>query len=308
MGHHHHQGHECGHAHGPGDYSRAFAIGVGLNMAFVALEAGGGLILGSMALLADAGHNLSDVLGLLLAWGALYLSRKRPNQRYTYGLRSSTILAAIMNGLILMMAVGGIATESLRRLFEPAVVEGGPVAAIAGVGVIINTVTALLFMRGGQHDLNIRGAYLHMAADAGVSLAVVLGGIGMMTVGWLWLDPVLSLLIAAVILWSTWDLLRDSVNLALHAVPSGIDLQEVHAWLLEQPGVTLVHDLHVWAMSTTETALTAHVVRPENGDADAFLSTTAHELHERFSIEHTTLQIEQVHDEEACRLARADAV
>lgn len=308
MGHHHHHGCSHGHAHGPVDYTRAFAIGVGLNVAFVAIEAVGGLILGSMALLADAGHNLSDVLGLLLAWGASYLARTRPTPRYTYGLRSSTILAAVMNGLILMMAVGGIAWESVRRLIEPIAVDGGPVTVIAGVGVVINTVTALLFMKGGHEDLNIRGAYLHMAADAGVSLAVVLGGIGIMTVGWLWLDPVLSLLIAGVILWSTWGLLKDSVNLALQAVPEGIDLQEVHDFLLEQPGVTVVHDLHVWAMSTTETALTAHVVRPENGDADAFLSATAHELQDRFSIEHTTLQIERVHDEEACRLAREDSI
>ncbi|MEZ6051470.1 MAG: cation diffusion facilitator family transporter [Planctomycetaceae bacterium] len=214
----------------------------------------------------------------------------------------------MLNGLILMMAVGGIAWESLRRLVDPSVVEGGPVAVIAAVGVIINTVTALLFMRGGQHDLNIRGAYLHMAADAGVSVAVVLGGVGMMTLGWLWLDPVLSLIIAGVILWSTWGLLRDSVNLALQAVPTGIDLKEVHEYLLQRPGVTVVHDLHVWAMSTTETALTAHLVRPENGDADVFLSATSQELHERFGIEHTTLQIERVHDEEACKLARADAV
>ncbi|MBX3438503.1 MAG: cation transporter [Planctomycetaceae bacterium] len=296
------------HDHKGHDYSSAFAIGVGLNVAFIVLEATGGIAIGSMALLADAGHNLSDVLGLLLAWGAVYLSRKSPNERYTYGLRSSTILAALSNSLLLILVVGGIAWESMRRLLAPTEVPGGPVVAIAAAGVVINTATALLFLRGRHHDLNIRGAYLHMAADAGVSLAVMLGGLGMMTLGWPWLDPVLSLLIAALILWSTWGLLRDSVNLALHAVPAQIDLREVQQFLLEQPGVSLVHDLHVWAMSTTETALTAHLVRPENGDADIFLSGTAQGLHDRFGIEHATLQIERVHDPAACRQAHPDAV
>ena len=299
----------CQHHHSPPEgHTRAFAIGVLLNVGYVVVEAGYGLAIGSLALLADAGHNLSDVLGLLLAWGAAFLSSKPPTQRYTYGFGSSSILAALFNALLLLVAVGGIAWEALGRLSEPAQVHGPTVMVVAGIGVLINTFTALLFMRGRHDDLNIRGAFLHMAADATVSLGVVIGGLGIVLLGWYWLDPLISLLIAVVILWSTWSLLRDSINLALHAVPNEIDPSAVESFLIDQEGVVAVHDLHIWAMSTTETALTAHLVRPNTpADNDTFLARVSHELHHEFKIGHTTLQIE--HDaEHACTLAPADVV
>lgn len=304
MSHSHHHHHPTPH-----DASRAFAIGVALNVGYVLLEAVYGLVIGSLSLLADAGHNLSDVLGLLLAWGAAHLSSKPPTQRYTYGLGSSSILAALFNALLLLVAVGAIAWEACERIAEPQHVHGMTVILVAGIGVLINTGTALLFLRGRHDDLNIRGAFLHMAADAGVSLGVVLGGVGMVAFGWLWLDPALSLLIAAIILWSTWSLLKDSVNLALHAVPADIDASEVEAYLASLPGVVAVHDLHIWAMSTTQTALTAHLVRPDGTpDSDAFLADVAHELDHRFRIGHPTLQIERDHTTNGCRLAPEDVI
>jgi cobalt-zinc-cadmium efflux system protein len=302
--------HEHCHHHAlPARVTRAFLIGVVLNVGYVLVEAGYGFAVGSLALLADAGHNLSDVLGLLLAWGAAHLSTRPPSRRFTYGLGSTSILAALFNALLLLIAVGGIAWEAVRRLGEPTAVPGTTVMIVAGIGVVINTATALLFLRGRKDDLNIRGAFLHMAADAAVSLGVVLGGLAIATLVWLWLDPLLSLIIAAVILWSTWSLLRESLVLALQAVPAEIEPAEVEAYLGSLPGVSAVHDLHIWAMSTTSVALTAHLVRPDApADNDAFLCNTAHGLQHRFNIGHATLQIEHDQDASACRLAPSDVV
>lgn len=301
---HHDHGH---HPHAPTDMGRAFAIGVALNTAFVLAEVAAGFWSGSMALLADAGHNLSDVLALLLAWGAAVLARRAPAGRRTYGLRKATILASLANAVLLLVAVGAIVSESVRRLSEPAPVATTVVMATAALGVVINTATALLFMRRRHEDLNVRGAFLHMATDAAVSLAVVLGALAMAVTGILWIDPALSLAIAAVIVIGTWGLLRDSVDLALDAAPKGVDVEEVRRWLASQPGVSEVHDLHIWAMSTTETALTAHLIRPENPDCDGFLQAASEGLAHRFKIGHATLQVE-TDAASACRLAPAEVV
>jgi cobalt-zinc-cadmium efflux system protein len=302
---HGHGGH--GHSHAPKDFGRAFAIGVILNFGFVLVEAGAGVWSHSLALMADAGHNLSDVLALLLAWGATVLAKRAPSARRTYGMRKATILASLTNAVLLLVAVGVIASESVRRLMEPSQVQTLPVMITAGIGVVINTLTALMFMRG-HDDLNVKGAFMHMAADAAVSLAVVVGAAVMMISGGLtWLDPALSLGIAVVIVLGTWGLLRDSVNLALDAVPRGIDVDAVKRWLGELPGVTDVHDLHIWAMSTTETALTVHLTRPTNLDADAFLHSACETLERRFGIGHCTLQVE-TGDAAVCRLSPAEAV
>lgn len=306
--HHHDHAHGAGHHHhAPKDFGRAFAVGVTLNAGFVAAEAAVGLWSGSLALLADAGHNLSDVLGLLAAWGAIVLARRTPTARRTYGLRKGTILASLANAVLLLVAVGVIASEAVRRFAAPADIATGPVMIVAAIGVVINTATALMFMRGSHDDLNVRGAFLHMAADAAVSLAVVAGALAMRFTGLLWIDPALSLLIAGVIVWGTWDLLRDSVNLALDAVPQGIDPSRVRDWLTTLPGVTDVHDLHIWAMSTTETALTVHLTRPANDDGDGFLHTACEGLAERFGIHHATLQVE-TNGAHHCRLAPDDVV
>ena len=286
--------HQCAHHHPPGQaYGRAFAIGVILNLAFVGVEAFFGWYTGSLALLADAGHNLSDVLGLLVAWGGYALAKLPPSGQRTYGWRGSTILGAIFNGLLLLVAVGGIAWEALGRLSEPTQVPAGMVIAVAAVGVLINTGTALLFVRARKTDLNIRGAYLHMAADALLSLGVVFAGFVIMWTQWSWIDPVSSLVIAAVIFLGTWGLLKDSVHLALQAVPPGIDLEKVHQVLAELPNVTEVHDLHVWAVSTTEVAMTAHLVRPKLENDDQILKQASDMLHSEFNIVHTTIQIER---------------
>lgn len=286
---------------------RAFAIGVALNMAFVIAEVAAGLWTGSLALLADAGHNLSDVLSLLMAWGATVLAKRAPSGRRTYGLRKATILASLANAVLLLVAVGAIVSEAAHRLREPASVEAGIVMLVAGLGVVINGITAAFFMRGSHSDLNVRGAFLHMAADAMVSLAVVVGAFAMARTGMLWIDPALSMIIAAVIVLGTWGLLRDSVDLALDAAPRGIDVDEVRRWLAALPGVTDVHDLHIWAMSTTETALTAHLLRPQNGDNDHFLHEACEGLERRFNIVHATLQVE-TDGAHACRLAPAEVV
>lgn len=304
MAHNHGQG----HSHAPASFGRAFAIGIALNTGFVVVEATFGLLSGSLALIADAGHNLSDVLGLFIAWGASILVRRRTTARRTYGLRRSSILAALLNAVFLLIAIGVIAWEALGRFAHPAPVAGGTVIVVALVGVAINAATALLFIAGRKDDLNIRGAFLHMAADAGVSLGVALAGVAILFTGWQWLDPLVSLAIVLVILVGTWGLLRDSVNLALDAVPEGIDTAAVTAYLAALPGVTEVHDLHIWAMSTTETALTAHLVIPNKQNEDALLVRTSAELHDRFGIEHATLQIEHGDPAHPCGLAPAQVV
>jgi len=282
-----------GHTHGDESHGRAFAIGIGLNLVFVAVEAIYGIKAHSLALIADAGHNLSDVLGLVLAWGATVLARRLPTARRTYGMRRSSILAALANAVLLLVAIGAIAWEAVRRFSQPAPVSASVVIRVAIVGIVVNTVTALLFMAGRKSDLNIKGAFLHMAADAGVSAGVVLAGMAIAATGWLWLDPAISLLIALVILIGTWGLLRDSVNLAMDAVPEGVDTATVQRYLAELPGIREVHDLHIWGLSTTEVALTAHLVKPDGKSVDALLADTCRELHERFGIEHATLQVER---------------
>lgn len=302
----HDHDHAHGHGHAPRDFGRAFAIAVTLNMAFVLTEAGVGLWSGSLALLADAGHNLSDVLALLLAWGAAVLARRAPAGQRTYGLRKATILASLANGVLLLVAVGAIASESVRRFLAPAAVATQAVMITAAIGVVINTATALLFLRG-QEDLNIRGAFQHMAADAAVSLAVVAGAGLMMATGQLWIDPALSLGIAVVIVIGTVGLLRESVDMALDAAPRGVDVDAVRTWLGGLPGVEEVHDLHVWAMSTTEIALTAHLIRAPDEDGDGFLHAACEGLSQRFGIGHATLQVE-TGGSAVCRLAPAEVV
>jgi cobalt-zinc-cadmium efflux system protein len=292
--HHHSADHSHhGHSHAPpqAGHGRAFAIGIALNLGFVAVEAGYGFWADSMALLSDAGHNLSDVLGLAIAWGAALLARRGPTERFTYGLRSSSILAALFNALLLLVAVGGIVWESLQRIIEPAPVAAGTVMIVAGIGILVNGVTAFLFMHG-HDDINIRGAFLHMVADAAVSLGVVLGGLVILWTGADWIDPTLSLVIAAVIVWGTWSLLKQSLTLSLHGVPRGIAVPDVRKALERMPGVARVHHLHVWAVSTTETALTAHLVMPNGYPGDRFLAEAQGELKEHFGIQHATLQIE----------------
>ena len=291
-----------GHSHGGTNFNRAFAIGAALNLAFVITEAVFGLLANSLALLADAGHNLSDVLGLLLAWGAGYLSKRGPTQRRTYGYRRSTILAALMNALSLLIAIGAIAWEAVGRLMHPTPVVGVTVIVVAAIGVVVNTVTALLFLSGRRSDLNIRGAFLHMAADAAVSLGVVVAGIIIGVTGWAWIDPATSLLIAAVIAISTWGLLRHSFNLAMDAVPPSIDLPAVRDFLEHLPGVSKIHDLHIWGMSTTESALTVHLVKPEAVIDDNWLAGIVKELHDRFHIEHSTIQLENGRSCQSCNL------
>lgn len=298
------------HAHGPGHghhhpgpadvQGRAFLIAIALNAVFVAIEFGYGMAAQSMALVADAGHNLSDVLSLVLAWGALKLSRLQPDGRYTYGLRSSSILAALANAMLLLLACGAMGYEALQRISAPPVVGGVTVTVVAAVGILINGFSAWLFMHGSKHDLNVRGAYLHMVADALVSLGVVLAGIAMLFTGWYWLDAVVSLVIVAVIVAGTWGLLRDSVRLALHAVPPGVDAAGVEAYLRGLPGVDDIHDLHIWGLSTTEAALTVHLVVPAGYPGDAFVDDVVHELEHRFGLHHCTLQVEEGTTRHAC--------
>ncbi len=300
-GHSHH-----GHSHAPASFGRAFAIGIALNTAYVIVEAAYGISIDSTALLADAGHNLSDVLGLFVAWGATHLSQRSPTERFTYGLKGSSILAALANAVFLLVACGGIAWEAVQRLANPAPVPGITVMAVAGAGIVVNGVTAWLFARGRKGDINIRGAYLHMLADAAVSAAVVAAGFAIVLTGAHWLDPVASLAVLGVVLWGTWGLLRDSVTMSLDAVPAGIDPGAVSAYLAGRPGVCAVHDLHIWPMGTTETALTAHLVIPEGHPGDAVLHALCHDLEHRFGIGHATIQIET--GDADCHLAPADKV
>jgi cobalt-zinc-cadmium efflux system protein len=286
-GHGHH-----GHSHAPANFDRAFQIGVALNAGFVAIEAGFGVFANSVALLTDAAHNLSDVFGLLLAWGAAAAARRAPSKRFTYGWRKSSVLAALFNALILLFAVGAIAVEALNRFTTSESVDGVIVMIVAGIGIVINGGTALLFARGRKGDLNIRGAYLHMAADAAVSAGVVIAGLVIMQTGWAWVDPLTSMIVVVVIVAGTWGLLRDSALMALDGVPPSIDPHAVEDALAGLPGVTRVHDLHIWSMSTTESALTAHLVVPSGEAGDGFLHGAAAMLEKRFGIQHSTLQVE----------------
>ena len=295
--------HEHTHHHHPAGHDRAFAIGIVLNLGFVAIETVYGVLAHSMALLADAGHNLSDVLALALAWGASVLGRRRPSHRFTYGLGSSSILAALVNAMLLMLVVGGIAVEALQRLANPVQVATTTVIWVALAGIVVNTATALLFLRDQEHDLNIRGAFLHMAGDAAVSLGVVLAALGMLYTGWAWIDPAISLIIAAVIIVSTWGLLRDSVNLSLHAVPPRIDTDAIRDYLSDLSGVAEFHDLHIWGMSTTETALTVHLVMPGGYPGDHLIARIADELRDRYGIGHATIQVETGDERHPCALA-----
>jgi cobalt-zinc-cadmium efflux system protein len=302
LAHDHHAHAHTHHPHEVAGYGRAFAIGIGLNLAYVAVEAGYGLAGGSLALVADAGHNLGDVLGLALSWGAAMLGRRGPSARFTYGLRSSTILAALANTVILLVVTGGIAWEALWRLAHPVPIAGGTVAGVAAIGILVNGLTALLFARGRSRDLNLRSAFVHMAADALVTAGVVAAGLAILLTGLSWLDPAVSLIVSAVIVYGAWDLVKQALSLALDAVPQGIDAGAVRAHLLALPGVAALHDLHIWGMSTTETALTCHLVMPSGHPGDDALSQIARELEHRFGIHHATIQIEIGDSAEACAL------
>lgn len=308
MGHDHAHAHGGGHQHAPKSYGPAFIIGISLNLVFVIVETAYGISARSVALVADAAHNLSDVLGLALAWTAFLLAQRKPSRRRTYGLRKTTVLAALGNAVLLLVAVGGVSWEAIGRLRQPAPIEGGVLMAVAAVGVIINGVSAMLFAKGRKGDANLKGAFLHLAADAAVSFGVVIGGAIILRTGWMWLDPVVSLLVSVVILVGTWGLLKQSVNLALDAVPEGIDAEAVNTYLAGLPGVLEVHDLHIWAMSTTETALTAHLVMATNTCEPRFLGDVGDALHRKFKIEHSTLQVEPPEAPDPCRLGAEGAV
>ena len=305
--HSHSHAHDHPHSHG-GDargarLGRAFAAGIALNVAFVIAEVILGLMANSLALVADAMHNLSDVVGLVLAWGASALALRPPSARFTYGFRGSTILAALANAMLLLVVTGGIAWEALHRLKNPGIVNETLMIWVSIAGIVINGVTAWFFMADRKSDLNVRGAYLHMAADAGVSAGVALAGAGMLLTGWLWLDPAVSLVIVATIFVGTWGLLRDSVKLALHAAPESVDPSEVRGYLCALKGVAEVHDLHIWGMSTTETALTAHLVMPAGHPGDDFIAHVVHDIEHRFRIGHVTIQIEMGTSANPCALA-----
>jgi cobalt-zinc-cadmium efflux system protein len=287
-----------GHTHHRDDFSRAFAIGIAINVGIVVIELVFGLLANSMALISDAGHNLSDVLGLVVGWAGAVMAKRSPSPRFTYGLKKASILAALINALFLLVAVGAIAAEAVRRLFHPAPAEAQTIIWVAAVAIIGNLLTALLFARGRAHDLNVRAAFTHMAADAAVSAAVVFAGLVILWTGQQWVDPVMSIAVALVILWGSVGLLKESVGMSLMGVPEGIVVEEVEAGLAELDGVETVHDLHIWPLSTTETALTAHLVAPQV-DSDALIEAARALLHDRFGIEHCTLQIERTHLEDA---------
>lgn len=296
---HGHHGHQHGHHHGHGGkgHGAAFALAIGLNALFVVAEVAAGFVSGSTALLADAGHNLGDVLALLLAWGASILAARPPGPGFTYGLKSSSILAAIANAALLWVALGAVLLESLQRLWDPTTVNGGQVMVVAGIGIGVNLLSALLFARGSRSDLNLRAAFMHLIADAVVSASVVLAGLAIMLTGLNWIDPVTSLLITLGLAWASWGLLKDSLKMGLLGVPRHVDESGVREYLASLPGVTLVHDLHIWSMSTTESALTAHLVMPGGHPGDAMLREIAHELEDHFGIHHTTIQVEQSADD-----------
>ena len=306
--HGHHQGHGHRHVHAPASFGRAFAIGMALNTAYVIAEAVYGVLAHSLSLLSDAGHNFGDVLSLGVAWLATWLGRRAPGGRYTYGLRGSSILAALSNAVVLLVVTGGLAWAAVLRLLHPEPAAGATIMAVAAGGIVVNAITAWMFASGAKDDVNIRAAFMHMASDAVVALGVVIAGGLILITGWIWLDPAVSLIIGAVIIVGTWSLTRESLDLALHAVPSGVDRNGVEAYLSALPGVSEVHDLHIWGMSTTETALTAHLVRPEAPIDDHFLHQACHELRARFNVHHATLQLEQGGDAHPCALAAEDVV
>jgi len=291
------------HSHASASFNQAFAVGIALNLSFVGIEAFYGWKIDSLALLADAGHNLSDVAGLVLAWGGALAGNLKPNLRHTYGWKKGSILAAFANALLLLVAMDALGWEAAGRLLSPeskVINEGVTIMVVAGIGILVNTVTALLFMKGREHDLNIRGAFLHMAADALVSAGVVVAGALTLWMGWVWLDPVVSLMIAAVIVWGTWSLFRQSLHLLFDGVPDGIDPQAVHDYLSGLPGVLSVPDLHIWALDTKQAAMTAHLVMPDGNANDAFLQDIAETLHERFEITHSTVQVVRQPSSIAC--------
>ncbi|MDD1631519.1 MAG: cation diffusion facilitator family transporter [Methylococcaceae bacterium] len=304
MAHHHNHNHSKEHHHArPDNQGHVIVVTIVLNMAFVIIEFAYGFIANSTALMADAGHNISDVLGLILAWGAVILTRKPPSKRYTYGLRSTSIMAALVNAMLLLVACGAIALEAIQRFSQPPTVASLTVSSVAGIGIVINGLSAWLLMKGSKDDLNIRGAYLHMAADTAVSLAVVIAGIAMFYTGWFMLDPIISLLIVIVIVIGTWSLLRDSMQLALSAVPAKVDALAIDSYLRQLAGVTDIHDLHIWGLSTTESALTVHLVMPNGHPGDIFLDEIVQTLDERFFVHHSTLQIEQGTTNHSCSLS-----
>lgn len=296
-GHSHHDRHGS-HGHMPKNFGQAFALGIALNTIYIIVEVIYGLLSGSMALLADAGHNLSDVLGLAVAWAGAELAKRPPSRQFTYGLGGSSILAALLNGLLLLVACGGIAWEAIGRINEPSEVASKTVIIVAAIGIVINFGTALLFMSGQKEDINIRGAFLHMMADAGVSAGVVVGGILIFYTGYHWIDPLVSLFIVGLIFWSTWGLLSEAVRMTLAGVPRNVDLDEVHNFLSGLNGVQTVHDLHIWPMSTSENAMTAHLVMPDGHPGKSFLADVQKSVRRNFSIHHITIQIE-LEDEEA---------
>ncbi|MGC5777762.1 cation diffusion facilitator family transporter [Methylobacterium sp. NFXW15] len=306
-GSHSHAGHGGGgHSHAPKHFGTAFALGIALNTIFVVVEAGYGYAANAMSLVADAGHNLSDVLGLLAAWIASVLVRRQRTARFTYGMRGSSILAALFNAVFLLIAMGAVIWEAILRLIHPEPVAGVTVMVVAAIGILVNGLTAWLFVSGAKDDINIRGAFLHMAADAAVSAGVVVAGLVIWATGLAWIDPAVSLVVAALVVWATWGLLRDSVAMSLDAVPPQISPQAVEGFLRERPGVADLHDLHIWPMSTTSVALTAHLVMVQGHPGNGFLVETCEGLRERFGIGHATLQIEEAGGPD-CRLAGACA-
>ncbi|MFP4236280.1 MAG: cation diffusion facilitator family transporter [Desulfonatronovibrio sp.] len=296
------------HSHETMNYNRAFALGVGLNVLLVIVGVGFGLLADSLALIADAGHTLSDAISLLLAWGASLLAATAATKKRTYGLRKATVMASLASAILLLVALGIIVWEAVGRFFDPRPVAGGIVIVVAVIGVIINALAASLFFKGQKHDLNIRGAFLHMAADAGISAGVVVGGILILTTGWLWVDPLISLVIVVVVFIATWRLLKDSMNYALDAVPADIDISGVQEYLLSHDRVNCLHDLHVWPLSTTEVALTAHIVVDDDAVDNAFLSELQQHLHDHFRIGHSTIQVETSKSENQCMLGSVASV
>ena len=286
------------------NYNRAFSLGIALNILFVIVEVFYGLYADSLALIADAGHNLSDVFSLLLAWGAYWLSKKAPTSARTYGLKKATILASLLSTLLLLVALGVIFYEAVERLRAPEAVNGLTVIVVAGVGVVINALTAWLFLHGAKSDLNVKAAYMHMVADAAVSVGVVLAGAAIMFTGWLWIDPLLSMLIVIFVFMGTWGLLKDSVNLSIDAVPEKIDTEAVKSYLLSLESIVSLHDLHIWPLSTTQTALSVHLVSSDNQIDNALLRSIQETLHHQFHIEHATIQIETQSSDFHCALQK----